>query len=315
MPKTTDPRFAVDLFAYWHADAWGVADVAELTALGRTEPRTLWDRLLAKLRESGVHAIEVTFAPFDWRTATAAYGGLKELRDALDEHGLSICGGYLPQLEHPDALAGGGRVDLFAEAAAYAEFLAQMGATSLIGSLPHRSTRGSRTARVVDLELAQRLSEPLHEVGRIAYDAGVSFGLHTESHSQLWLERDVDLFMLATDPFYVGLCPDAAHLVLGGGDPVAVVERYTNRLVSAHWKDATGPMSWDVPIDAAVHTAHRELCRVPGQGVVDWTGWADVMARAGLTEPVLLEVDAVPTPVEDIRSAIEYLTPLLRARG
>lgn len=311
MAITPTPRFGIDLFAYWHPSVWGVSDLSEISALGASDPTALWTRLLDLVTESGVSAIEVTFAPFDWRTACAAFGGLDGLLRELDARGLSICGGYLPQLEAESVWEEEARLALREETAAYADFLAAVGATALIGSVPKRTTRGSVNPRFSDLATAQDLGGLYNELGAISFRSGVAFGLHTESHSMMWLSRDIDLFMLATDPFSVGLCPDAGHITLGGGDPVAVAERHIDRLVSAHWKDAVGPMSWNVPIDASVHEGHRELCRVPGQGVVDWAGWADVMTRAGLTDPVLIEADASGEPVTGIRSAVAYLTPLV----
>ena len=313
MNASHPPRFGIDLFAYWHPAVWDVSEVAEIAALGAAQPTALWLRLLDLVQQSGVTAIEVTFAPFDWKTACAAFGGAAGLRRELDGRGLSICGGYLPQLEAVGGLDESNRAALLDEVRGYADFLAEMGATALIGSAPARSTRGSEPARFVDLATVQRISEPIHEVGAAARRSGIGFGLHTESHSMMWLPRDIDLFMLATDPFYVGLCPDAGHITLGGGDPVAIARAHQDRLVSAHWKDAVSTISWDLPIDPSVHLAHRELCRVPGGGVVDWPAWASVMADAGLTDPVLIEADASGEPVEGIQSAVTYLTPLIEA--
>ncbi len=307
------PDFGVDLFAFWHEDVFGLESVAAIVRQGAEAPRELWDALLERVVASGIAAIELTFAPFDWRTGSAAYGSTDAFLAELAGRGLSVCGGYLPALERPEALAPERRGALLDDVRAYADFLAGAGATALIGSAPLRTTRGSEHALPVDLATAQRLSEPFHEIGRIVRAAGLGFGLHTESHSAMWLERDIDLFMLATDPFYVGLCPDAAHITLGGGDPVAVARRHQDRLVSAHWKDSTGTISWDLPLDESVHVAHRAFCGVPGTGIVDWPAWAEVMSAAGLTAPVLLEVDAIATPVQQIRSAIDHLTPILLA--
>ncbi|MWV60125.1 sugar phosphate isomerase/epimerase family protein [Rathayibacter sp. VKM Ac-2754] len=307
------PVFGVDLFAFWHEDVFGLESVEAVVRRGAEEPRELWDVLLDRIVASGVSAIELTFAPFDWRTGAAAYGSTRAFLDELGGRGLSVCGGYLPALERPEALATERRSALLEDVRAYTDFLAQAGATALIGSAPLRSTRGSVDAVPVDLRTVQALSDPFHDVGRVAHAAGLRFGLHTESHSAMWLERDIDLFMLATDPFYVGLCPDAAHITLGGGDAVAVARRHRDRLVSAHWKDSTGTISWDLTLDESVHVAHRAFCGVPGTGVVDWAAWTEVMTAAGLTDPVLLEVDAIATPVQEIRAAIEHLTPLLRA--
>lgn len=313
MTTNQTPRFGIDLFAYWHPSVWGVQSVAEIAALGAEDPAGLWRRLLDLVAQSGVTAIEVTFAPFDWNTACTAFGSASGLRRELDSRGLSICGGYLPGLEVAGALEESNRAALLDEVSGYADFLAEMGATALIGSAPARATRGSDPARFVDLAAVQRISEPLHEIGAAARRSGIDFGLHTESHSMMWLARDIELFMLATDPFYVGFCPDAGHITLGGGDPVAIAELYIDRLVSSHWKDAVSTISWSLPIDASVHLAHRELCRVPGGGIVDWPAWASVMARAGLTDPVLIEADASGEPVEGILAAVAYLTPLIEA--
>jgi inosose dehydratase len=311
--RTATPRFAVDLFAFWNPVPWGLDSLDELVELGSTRPRELWDRLLAMLVESGVAEFEMTFPPFDGATAVVAYGGPGELRAVLDAHGLAICGAYLPALEDPERLIPERRDDLLRETAEIAELLAALGARALVGSAPPRATRsGSASPEdVVGFATAQRLADLHHEVGVICRAAGLEFGLHVESHSALWLERDIDLFMLLTDPFYVGLCPDAGHIVLGGGDPVAVATRHRQRLVAAHWKDAAGPISWDLPIDASIHAAHRELTRIPGDGIVDWAGWAAALAPVGLTDPVLLEADASLTPISDIRAAIDYLSPLL----
>jgi inosose dehydratase len=308
---TATPRFAVDLFAFWNPVAWGLESLDDLLALGGSRPRELWDRLLGMLVESGVAEFEVTFAPFDGATAVAAYGGPREVRAALDAHGLAICGAYLPAIEDPDRLMPERRDDLLRETAEIAGLLAGLGARALVGSAPPRATRSGRPAHVVGLDTVQRLADLYNELGVVCRAEGLDFGLHVESHSALWLERDIDLFMLLTDPFYVGLCPDAGHIVLGGGDPVAVATRHRRRLVAAHWKDAIGPISWDLPIDAGIHDAHRELTRIPGDGIVDWAGWAAALAPARLTDPVLLEADASPTPVADIRAAIAYLSPLL----
>ena len=66
-----------------------------------------------------------------------------------------------------------------------------------------------------------RMADIAHVVGEAVSRHGVKLAFHTESHSTLWYERDIDLFMALTDPRYVWLCPDSCHIALGGGDPVA----------------------------------------------------------------------------------------------
>ncbi|WP_159501203.1 sugar phosphate isomerase/epimerase [Microbacterium sp. 18062] len=305
------PRFGVELYTFADPAFWGLSGADELARRGADAPRALWDRVLDLLDESGATAFEVGGAPFDRGTAVAAYGSVDALSEVLAERGLSLSGAYLPELEDPACYAGRGTTALLEETRTHVDFLAEIGATWLIGSVPPRTTRGQGRTRFVGIGEVERQAEVLHEVGLIAHRGGIRFGLHTESHSGMWLERDIDLYMLATDPFYVGLCPDAGHILLGGGDPVAVASRHRQRLVAAHWKDATGPISWDLRIDETVYEHHRELCRIPGAGIVDWAAWSSVMAQAGLTDPVLIEIDASPRPIADVRAAIDHLAPIV----
>ncbi|MGO7793297.1 hypothetical protein ACC703_39110, partial [Rhizobium ruizarguesonis] len=45
-----------------------------------------------------------------------------------------------------------------------------------------------------------------------------------EAHSIFAAARDVDLMMLLTDPAYVHMCPDTAHIIVAVSDPIQLVE-------------------------------------------------------------------------------------------
>jgi inosose dehydratase len=124
-----------------------------------------------------------------------------------------------------------------------------------------------------------------------------------------WTPRDVDLFMLLTDPFLVGFCPDTGHIVLGGGDPAQLVSRHRERVLIAHWKDATGPFPSpeNTLVDENVFSLHGEFFRPAGQGVIDWPAFARALADIGYDGGILLELDAASDPVVQLTQASAYL--------
>jgi hypothetical protein len=162
-------------------------------------------------------------------------------------------------------------------AAAEKEFLAATGGKFLVTGLPMRRSRGERPASFVDLAAATPIADLVNRIGAATLESGVQVALHTESHSVFWTPRDIDLFMLLTDPMYVAMCPDTGHIALGGADPVQVAGRHRDRLVIAHWKDASGPVPTGLPIDETIFERRAPYFRRTGTGVVDWFGWSRLL--------------------------------------
>jgi inosose dehydratase len=122
-----------------------------------------------------------------------------------------------------------------------------------------------------------------------------------------WTPRDIDLFLLLTDPFLVAFCPDTGHIVLGGGDPVQLVSRHRERVVMAHWKDATGPFRERVLVDGEIFGRHKPYFRPAGEGVVDWRDFAATLSGIGYAGGILLELDTASDPIAQLVAAREYL--------
>ena len=82
-----------------------------------------------------------------------------------------------------------------------------------------------------------------------------------------------------------------------------IVTHHVERVTLSHWKDAVGAMPPGIPIDEAVHLEHRRyFCRL-GQGVVDWNGWTLLSQRTPGRDTIILEQDAVPDPVAELKAA------------
>jgi inosose dehydratase len=297
--------FGVDLITFFHPGFWGVETEDDIQRIGRTDPDRIWATVLDALVAAGVSAVEVTFAPADVETAIRAFGSVGAFRDELTRRGVALVSGFWQPTDWAAPAE-----QLADEAAAHAALLADAGATALVLGLPMRATTDATSPRFVDLWAADQLADRVHHIGAATRRLGVVTALHTEAHSVFCQPRDIDLLLLLTDPNYVSFCPDSAHITLSGGDPVAVATRHRERIAIAHWKDAAGPMSTDVVIDASIHERHREFMRPLGAGTVDWAAWAEVMATTRGGDLALLELDACADPVAELRSAIAHLGAL-----
>lgn len=303
-----DAKYAVDLITFFHPSFWGVETSEEVVSLGTGGPHAFWSRILDALAGSGITGIEMTFAPFDWETALLAFGSVEGLGAELKRRGLQLATGFFADVAIGGDLAqpevGATHLE---RAARYADFLAASGADVMVMGLPMRTSWDARPPRFVDLAYASRTADFCNRLGAMTLQRGVRLALHPEAHSVFSTARDIDLMLLLTDPIYVGFCPDSAHIVLSGGDPIEVVTRHRDRVFAAHWKDAIGPAPLRIEIDAEVHVRHRSFFRSLGAGSVDWSGWRRLFERMGFDGWSVLEIDAIPDPVGEIASSMDYI--------
>lgn len=298
------PRFATDVITFYHPDFWGLDSADAVRERAAANPREFWERLMDALAETEVTGIELTFAPGDIGSVLRAYGTAAAFRDALATRGLSVVSAFVADSEAPDWRHGDNLPAIVADAERRAAFLAETGAELLVTGLPMRTTFGTRPPFYVDAPYMTRMADIAHAVGEAVARHGVKLAFHTESHSTLWYERDIDLFMSLTDPRYVWLCPDSCHIALGGGDPVAVARRHAPRIALAHWKDAVRPIDVHLTIDDTIYAQQQPYMAEPGTGIVDWPGWAEAMSRTPGAGTVLIELDEAADPVAALRAGV-----------
>lgn len=298
-------RFALDLITLYDPGFWGVADREGILAL---EPRTTWDRMLDTIQSLEIAGVEVTFPPGDLETAHHAYGSDQGLLDALGQRGLGVVSGYfggLDLLTSPqDSQACG---EVIAAAGEYAAGIGGAGGQIVIGGMPSLDSTVDRGGRFVDLDYIKRLADLVNNVGLAVAERGLKFGMHPEYGSVFCRRREIDLFMVLTDPEYVGFCPDTAHITLAGGDPVAITEHHRDRVLLTHWKDADGPFEGPLPDGEARHAAIAPNFKQVGEGAVDWHAWQRMLDRIGYDGWAVLELDSSAEPLDQVRRARDFV--------
>ena len=77
-----------------------------------------------------------------------------------------------------------------------------------------------------------------NRLGETALGMGFKAGLHNHLGQMVQTPEEIDRFMELTDPKLLFFSPDTAHVHLGGGDVVKILEKYKHRLMMADYKDA-----------------------------------------------------------------------------
>jgi inosose dehydratase len=108
---------------------------------------------------------------------------------------------------------------------------------------------------------------------------------------------EIDALMEATDPRLLGLCFDTGHYQFGGGkDPLAVLNKYWDRIWHVHFKDFSPQVaeqskknSWDY-FESVKQGVFCEL----GKGAVDFKAIKDLMEEKAYEGWIVVEQDVLP---------------------
>lgn len=109
-----------------------------------------------------------------------------------------------------------------------------------------------------------------------------------------------DLLMSGTNPRFVSLQLDTAHVAFPGQDPAELLRKYPRRFSSLHLKDVRG----DIPgNDSGVFK--DEDGRPLGEGKINWPATLAAARRAGVRWYIV--EDETPTVWQGIRTTLSYL--------
>ena len=150
---------------------------------------------------------------------------------------------------------------------------------------------GGQMLQVIDEKPRDRMPGPddfvrlgglMSELGRRTAQIGVPLVYHHHMNSIGEPPAAIDAIVGASDPKYVGVLFDIAHYQQGGGDPVAAIRRFKDRIKVVHLKDVR-------PIEAAPGYQWVEL----GRGRVDVKGCVAALRDVGFSGWAIVELDRV----------------------
>lgn len=206
-----------------------------------------WDGVIAYLAKTGYTQVE-------------GFGGNYEdpaaFRSLLDEHGLTMPSGHffpLAQFEDdPDTVLATART---------------LGMERLFcPALPPEE-------RVADPDAWVAVGKRLEAIGARVRDAGLRFGWHNHDFEfAACSDGRLPMDILLDSAPSIEWEADIAWIVRGGQDPIAWIERYQERITTAHVKD----------IAPDGQCADEDGWADVGHGVMDWSGIMAALQKAGV---------------------------------
>jgi inosose dehydratase len=244
-----------------------------------------------------------------------------QLRVEIHSRGLTLLGAFVPvMLKDPNAHAAGVEV-----AVRTARLLADVE-----GDLPF----------IVLADDNGKITERTQNAGRILPQHGLSetewmtfaegatkvaeavkseTGLRTVFHHHCagYVERpdEIDTLMRSTDPELLGLCFDTGHYRFGGGDPVAAIQAYRDRIWHVHFKDChfeIAERSRREQWDYFTSVRNGIFCEL-GKGDIDFPRIKDELEKLGYDGWIVVEQDVLPglgKPKESAQRNRDYLTSI-----
>jgi len=236
----------------------------------------------------------------------------------LARRGLALAGAFVPvALARPDAIDEG-----IERTVRVARLLAAAGAADAPivlsddnSTVPNRTARAGRIRpedglRACEWDAFADRASLVAEAVRAA--AGLRTVFHPHCGGYVETPQEIDALMSRTDPSLVGLCLDTGHVTYGGGDPLAAIDAYGDRIRHVHFKDCDPHVLQRVRSETSdYHTAVRQgiFCEL-GRGVVPFADILDALRRHRYSGWIVVEQDVVAgmgTPAESARRNRDYL--------
>ena len=300
-------KYAIDMITLYEPSWWGLTKWRDFADRKSLPPEKFWHTALDAIAETGADGIRTTFGPSHWLNALEYFGSGEKFREQLANRGLELAAGFYVEVGHGNILDPARQAEIIEEVGRYADFLKAAGSEIMVVGFPHRKSWNDATPLFVDLDYARTLADLCNRIGYETLKRGVKMAIHPKTEGTLWLKRDIDLFLLLTDPIYVWFCPDTCHMSLGGSDVVQILREHRDRVCIADWKDAKGTVSRQiVKHENSLVSLHPYYAFV-GEGDVDWKAWVGVLKDMQYKGWAVVELDATKKPVEEIKQALAYI--------
>jgi len=260
------------------------------------------DTVLPQMRELGLAATE--FGPDGFLPDAPA-----DKAAVLAAHGLRAVGQFVPAVLHDP-----GHDPLPEVESAIAGLVAADAGTVVVAAAT--GTDGYDARPVLDDAGWSCLLANLDRIAAAAAAAGLTATLHP--HVGTMVESGVET-QRVLDGSGIGLCLDTGHLLIGGGDPVALAASHPHRIAHVHLKDVRRTLADRVRSGGTAYAAAvAEGMYVPlGAGDVDIAAIVRLLEDAGYAGWYVLEQDTVlhaapgepggADPRDDVRASVAHL--------
>ena len=260
--------------------AWQNDDLPDLTADFTME------QALKEAREIGYRGVE---------RGQRMPQDTEELRRYLDANDLVLCGGWCSG----NLLVNDVATELAVIKQQVDQFVA-LNAPCIVYAECSNTVQGDRSVPVnarpkLECDEVRVYAKKLSEVAKWTADQGMVLAYHHHMGSIIEAEEDVDALMDGASK-EVTLCFDTGHLLFGGGDVMATLDRWAERVHHVHYKDIRPDIVRDVRdhdrsfLDAVIAGAFT----VPGDGCIDFQAVTDRLKAMDYGGWIVVEAEQDP---------------------
>lgn len=217
------------------------------------------------------------------------------LRAYLDAYDIALCGGWCSG----NLMVNDLQTEIAAVRRQVEQFVA-LGSPCLVYAECSNTVQGRRDVPVsrrprLSRDEVTAYARKLGELAKWMADQGMAMAYHHHMGSMIEAEEEVDWLMAGSSPD-LHLCFDTGHLLFGGGDVMAVLKRWADRVRHVHFKDIRPDVVRDVRandrsfLDAVIAGAFT----VPGDGCIDFQAVADELKAMGYSGWIVVEAEQDP---------------------
>lgn len=230
------------------------------------------------------------------------------LKKALKLRGVEICNAWFSTF-----LISKPYEETLVEFEKHVAFLAAMGARVVGVSEQSYSTQGIQTQPVFEGKYEMNdeewdlLCDGLNKLGRVSLEKyGVGLTFHHHMGTVVQSAAETDRLMAGTDPKFVNLLFDSGHFAYCGEDPVALVEKYADRIRHVHLKDIRPEVVQEVKEQrlSFLEGVRRGAFTIPGDGCVDFGPIFACLAKSGYEGYMVVEAEQDPAKANPLEYAI-----------
>lgn len=269
-----------------------------------------YSEVLDGIRDAGYNGTELGpygYLPFD----------IPKLRDELGSRGLQLISAFTIF----NFVQGKKDEVVYREAFETMQVLSAMGCEYIVLSdalfvMDHRTRRAGRIRPQDSLSGAEwdQAAQNVNEFAKIVYE---EYGMRCAAHPHVggYLETafELDAFLERTNPELVGLCFDMAHIAYGGGDPVAVLDKWRARTWYMHIKECNNLVRDQVLAREGDYFDGVQAGVFPeiGKGTIDWQAIRHILEEMNYQGWGTVEQDILPgmeiDPLESAKRNRAYL--------
>lgn len=208
-----------------------------------------------------------------------------QLRAVLNQHNLSLLGGFVPLVLHDPSQTQSTRD----EAIEAAELISGGGGRFFVSCAVSHPDQWRQTPPA-EHEWSV-VADTLAEVEQIASDHGLIQAFHPHFGSLVETNEETDQVLHASE---TALVLDTAHLLLGGGDVAEMAKRYLDRIALVHIKDVNLGIAAQVTAGklSLMQGVQQGLFPPLGQGGLPIAEIVDLLEKSGRDLWYVLEQDA-----------------------